>query len=203
MKGAIKSPSFVLVGGGARSGKSAFAMDRALDMGERRIFIATAQALDEEMLHRIEKHRAERRGRFKTLEVPLELPEALESIEACDVVLVDCLTLWVSNLMWDQEGNLQPPEHIEERIRHLSESIARRRCHIILVSNEVGLGVVPEHPTARLFRDYVGKAHSTLANLADEVYFAVFGCVLGLKPELSVVRPIGPDIDSRSAMSST
>lgn len=167
----------IVVGGGVRSGKSAFALARAEELGARRIFVATGEALDAEMDDRIARHRAERGDRFATVEAPVELPATLAGLDA-DVVLVDCLTLWLSNLLVRDE----PPARILARIDELVAALARRRFHAIVVTNEVGMGVVPPSPLGRAFRDLAGTAHQRLAACADELHFAVLGTVLRLRP---------------------
>ena len=126
----------VFVGGGARSGKSAFALVRARELGERRAFVATARAYDGEMEDRIARHRAERPD-FTTLEEPVALPERIASLSGFDVAVVDCLTLWLSNLLID---GIAPPE-IERRVGDLVRALRAAPCHVVLVSNEVGMGV--------------------------------------------------------------
>jgi len=167
----------ILVGGGARSGKSRFALGYARRLGARRVFVATAQGLDEEMRARIAQHREERGADFRTVEVPVELPAALLALEA-DVVVVDCLTLWLSNLL--VAGH--PQGAIDERIEALVAVLARRRFHALVVTNEVGMGVVPESPLGRAFRDLTGRAHQRLAAVADEIYLAALGLVLRVHP---------------------
>jgi adenosylcobinamide kinase/adenosylcobinamide-phosphate guanylyltransferase len=167
-----------LVGGGVRSGKSAFALFRAEQLGTRRVFVATAEQRDDEMRARVARHREERAGRYRTLEAPRELARVLESIEDADVVVVDCLTLWLSNLLLDGLDQ----QAIEARVRELCAVISARARHTILVSNEVGLGIVPENALARAFRDVAGLAHQRLGNIADEVYVGLFGQLLRLKP---------------------
>lgn len=167
----------VLVGGGARSGKSRFALRRATDLGSRTLFIATAVAFDDEMRERIARHRAERDGRFETVEESKNIADVIRRATQ-DVVLVDCLTLWLSNLLID--GGTQ--NEIEERVEGLIATLREASPHIVLVTNEVGLGIVPEHALGRLFRDVAGRAHQRLAVVADEVYFGAMGCMLRLKP---------------------
>lgn len=175
----------VLVGGGVRSGKSAYATELAMQLGARRVLVATAQALDDEMAARIAAHRAERGDRFVTVEEPLDLAGVLLSIDA-DVVVVDCLTLWISNLLLRGEGL----PAIAARVDRVAEVLARRRFHAILVTNEVGMGLVPESALGRAFRDAAGRAHQRLARDADRVYLAALGCVLRLRPApLGLVRP--------------
>jgi adenosylcobinamide kinase/adenosylcobinamide-phosphate guanylyltransferase len=167
----------ILVGGGARSGKSAFALAYARRLGARRVFVATAEALDDEMHARITRHREERGPAFTTIEAPRALPETLAAVDA-DVVVVDCLTLWLSNLL---VADLSPPA-IQAQLEELAAVLARRRFHALLVTNEVGMGIVPETPLGRAFRDLAGTAHQRLAAAAGEIYVAILGTVLRLHP---------------------
>jgi len=131
------------------------------------------------MRARIARHRAERAGEgFDTLEEPLALPEAIANAGGHDVVLVDCLTLWLSNLLVRGAGE----SALGARLDALAAAIAGRRAHVVLVSNEVGLGVVPESPLGRAFRDLAGTAHQRLAGLADELHLAAMGVVVRLRP---------------------
>ena len=183
----------ILVGGGARSGKSRFALARARRLGARRVFVATGQALDAEMAERIALHVRTRGDDFRTVEEPLALPEALISLgggeraseASADVVVVDCLTLWLSNLICRGDSEAM----VAEQVDALGAALARRRFHAIVVSNDVGLGIVPEAPLARLFRDVVGRAHQRLAALADEIHLAILGTILRLRPEPLAVAP--------------
>jgi adenosylcobinamide kinase/adenosylcobinamide-phosphate guanylyltransferase len=173
---------FVLVGGGARSGKSRFALARAhaLVTSGRGVFIATAEGSDDEMRDRIARHRGERDGRLRTVEAPRALAAAIDAAqgEAPDVVLVDCLTLWLSNLL---VGGATGDEALA-RVEELRSVIARRRAPLIIVTNEVGMSLVPETPLGRMFRDVAGMAHQRLARDADEILFAAMGVVLRLRP---------------------
>lgn len=169
--------SIVLVGGGVRSGKSAFALRRARALGDRRVFVATAEALDGEMKERIRRHAAERGGDFRTVEAPVALVEALGEIEA-QVVVVDCLTIWISNLLVRGDSATR----VIGEVDRLATILARRDFHAILVTNEVGMGIVPDNALARTFRDVVGAMHQKLAHEADEVYFAALGTLLRLHP---------------------
>jgi adenosylcobinamide kinase/adenosylcobinamide-phosphate guanylyltransferase len=171
-------PRLVLVGGGARSGKSRCALRRALALGERRLFIATAEGLDEEMRARIARHRQERGAVFDTIEEPLALAETIAADRHHDVILVDCLTLWLSNLL----GRGLDGEAVEGRLSELGRVLAARRAHVVVVTNEVGLGLVPETPLGRTFRDLAGFAHQRLAAMSDEIYLAVLGVVLRVSP---------------------
>jgi adenosylcobinamide kinase/adenosylcobinamide-phosphate guanylyltransferase len=143
----------------------------------RKVFVATAEASDEEMAERIERHRRERDPDFETIEVPLALPDIFARIDA-DVVVVDCLSLWLSNLLMRGDST-------DKILKHVTALIAALRnwpgCSI-LVTNEVGMGIVPMHPLGRAFRDVAGMAHQRLSRAADELYFAALGTILRLKP---------------------
>jgi adenosylcobinamide kinase/adenosylcobinamide-phosphate guanylyltransferase len=171
-------PRLILIGGGARSGKSRLGLACANALGDRRLFIATAEPSDDEMRDRIARHRAERGAVFDTLEEPRALPEALAADRAHDVILVDCLTIWISNLL---VGGATV-DVVEERIAALMAALAARRSHVVLVSNEVGMGLVPDTPLGRVFRDLTGRAHQRIAAVADELYFAAMGVLLRLRP---------------------
>lgn len=175
----------ILVGGGVRSGKSGFALRRALALGTRRAFIATAQPFDDEMRDRISRHQAERADDFVTIEEPLAVPERLAALDGVDVVLVDCLTLWLSNLLLRGDDE----RAVAAAVARLAEAVVARRFHVVLVTNEVGMGIVPESALGRLFRDVAGRAHQELAACADEVYFAALGLVLQLKPSALLAAP--------------
>lgn len=176
----------ILIGGGVRCGKSAFAVARARQLGQRRTFIATAQALDDEMRQRIAEHRVARGADFATIEEPIELAAVLRRLTAVDTVVVDCLTLWLSNLLLcgESEGR------ILARVDELGTVFERVPFHAILVTNEVGMGVHPEHALGRSFRDVAGRAHVRLARSANEIYFAALGVMLRLRPSPVVVVPL-------------
>ena len=164
----------ILIGGGSRSGKSRFALELAQRKGSRPGFIATAQALDDEMRDRIQKHRGERGDRFTTIEEPIDLAGAIQkSVDAgCDAVVVDCLTLWVSNLLLsDREVDSAP----------VIAAANATSATIILVTNEVGCGIVPENAMARRFRDLAGWLNQRIAQDAQEVYWTVFGVPMKVK----------------------
>jgi adenosylcobinamide kinase/adenosylcobinamide-phosphate guanylyltransferase len=178
----------IVVGGGVRSGKSAFALDRARALGERRGFVATAQALDGEMAARIADHVRTRGADFQTIEEPIALPERLAALRELDVVVVDCLTLWLSNLL----VHGAPAAHIAARVGDLVRAVERRPHHTIVVTNEVGMGVVPESPLGRAFRDVAGLAHQRLAAVAGELYLAALGVIVRLRPApITVEPPVG------------
>jgi adenosylcobinamide kinase / adenosylcobinamide-phosphate guanylyltransferase len=148
--------------GGARSGKSRLAVDRARAEGAPVTFIATGQALDAEMAERIERHRAERPESWTTIEEPVDLHRALASVPAGETAVVDCLSLWVAN-----GGDGSVP--------------ASRDGLTIAVTNEVGLGIVPDNPPARAYRDDLGRANAAWVEAADEAYFVVAGRMLRLE----------------------
>jgi adenosylcobinamide kinase / adenosylcobinamide-phosphate guanylyltransferase len=166
--------AIILITGGARSGKSALAESRARDFPGQPVYIATAEALDAEMSERIARHRARRGSRWIEREAPLALVEALDETDGGGARLVDCLTLWLSNLLhakrdWSQEAS------------NLAEALARQRSPVVLVSNEVGLGIVPDHALARTFRDAAGLLNQMVAKVADAVEFVVAGLPMQLK----------------------
>jgi adenosylcobinamide kinase/adenosylcobinamide-phosphate guanylyltransferase len=174
----------VLVGGGVRSGKSAFALAYARSIGTRRAFIATAQALDAEMRVRIDRHRNERGDSFRTIEAPFDLQEVVGELRDVDVVVIDCLTLWISNLLMRGEGEGEIVDHVKTLARQLRETAFAS----IVVTSEVGMGIVPESAVARLFRDVMGLAHQHIAESATEIYVALMGCALRLRPPPIAVR---------------
>lgn len=170
--------TFIL--GGCRSGKSSLALRtaEAVDAGQR-IFIATAVPFDAEMQDRVRRHQQERGAGWITLDVPLALPEALtEHSREGRVVLVDCLTLWVSNLLLEWSDAAA----VESRIAELAGAVQACAGPVILVSNEVGLGVVPDSRLGRQFRDLAGMANQTVAAEADEVIMTVAGIPVVIKP---------------------
>lgn len=167
------SSLFVL--GGARSGKSRYAQTRAEALGGQRCYIATAQAFDDEMRDRIAHHQADRERGWETVEEPFDLPEAItaHSCPAC-VLLVDCLTLWTSNL-------LLAGHDIPAATGKLTDTIRAASGPIILVANEVGQGIVPENALARRFRDEAGLVNQRVAAAVAEVQFLVAGLPMKLK----------------------
>lgn len=175
----------VFIGGGTRSGKSAFALARARQLGERRLFLATARPEDDEMRQRIEGHRRSRGEAFQTIEEPMAVAPTIEQHAGYDVVVLDCLTLWLSNLL--REGT--EPQAILQRVEELAAVLARRALHAVVVSSEVGLGLVPQTPLGRTFRDVAGLAHQRISAAADEVYFAVLGTMLRIKPSPAFLDP--------------
>ena len=165
------------VTGGARSGKSSFALQLAARY-EKKIFLATAEPFDDEMKSRIGKHREERGERFITIEEPLYPERALRNLpDGSEIVLLDCLTVWAGNLMHFFED-----EHeINKRIECFLEVLRTPPCDIILVSNEVGMDIVPENPMARRFRDIAGIVNQRVASIATEAYLLCSGLSVRLK----------------------
>lgn len=171
----------VLVTGGARSGKSAFAQEEARKLGGDGVsFIATAQALDAEMAERIRYHRSERPPGWETLEEPLNVPAALRRARH-GVVLLDCLALWVSNLLLREPDPVENSQALCPYVEELLDAWQQTGKRLLVVTNEVGLGIVPENPLARRYRDLLGWANARLAREADAVYLMVAGLPLKLK----------------------
>jgi adenosylcobinamide kinase/adenosylcobinamide-phosphate guanylyltransferase len=165
----------VLVLGGARSGKSRFALERAEALGSPRVFVATAEARDPEMVERIARHRAERASEWRTIEEPMRLGDVLRR-STSGVVVVDCLTLWLSNVM-----EAAPGSGVVAAIDALIAALGDRRAAIVAVSNEVGLGIVPQNAVAREFRDHAGTVNRKIAEVATELYLLVAGQPLRIK----------------------
>ena len=169
----------VFVLGGCRSGKSSYALETAQAFsGDKNIFIATCIPQDDEMKTRVARHQKERNRCWKTVEAPRLLPEAIvEYSPKADVIVVDCLTLWISNLLMDSDD----PEKIETQIPRLADAVSKSACPMILVSNEVGQGIVPDNKLARQFRDLVGYVNQAVARAADEVIWTVAGIPVKVK----------------------
>lgn len=165
----------LLVLGGARSGKSHYAQARAELLDGELVFVATAQALDGEMTDRIARHRADRGPRWITVDAPIELAAAIRAESREDrVLLIDCLTLWTTNLLL---GERDIPAATEELIAAITDAAGP----LILVANEVGLGIVPDNALARRFRDEAGRLNQRLAAAVDGVVFVAAGLPLKLK----------------------
>ncbi|MCP4628602.1 MAG: bifunctional adenosylcobinamide kinase/adenosylcobinamide-phosphate guanylyltransferase [bacterium] len=173
----MKKKIFVL--GGCRSGKSSYALETAHKFcGDNKVFIATCIPHDDEMKQRVARHRQERSQAWEAIEAPIRLAEAItESSRRADAMIVDCLTLWVSNLLMDSDD----PDKIEMQIPRLTDAITKTNCPIVLVSNEVGQGIVPENKLARQFRDLVGYVNQAVAGCADEVIWTVAGIPVRIK----------------------
>ena len=163
----------VLVGGGSRSGKSRYALELARARGSRLAFLATAQAFDQEMADRIALHREERASEFATIEEPSDIARAIAAHAGFDAIVVDCLTLWVTNLILAE---------IDVEVEPVIEAARANPATIVFVTNEVGCGIVPENALARRFRDLAGRVNQQVAAAADEVYYMAFGIPIKVKP---------------------
>jgi len=178
-------PGLILITGGVRSGKSFFAETLAGKLGKKITFIATAQALDEEMAERIKQHRANRPVQWETYEEPYKVAQVIQRVgQNTEVILIDCLTLLVSNPMQDyQEGlpNQNLTDSIIGEINEIIREAAQCPARVIIVSNEVGLGLVPANPMGRFFRDILGQVNQIIASSSDQVYLMVAGIPLLIK----------------------
>lgn len=164
-----------LVLGGARSGKSAFAEQLVEQCGLEAVYVATGRSFDEEMRQRIDHHQQRRESIWKTIEEPLDLVGALRAhASPKKAILIDCLTIWVTNLMIDACD-------VEAESNELCAYLGIHKGAVVLVSNEVGLGIVPENKMARDFRDHAGRLHQMIGAVADEVYFVAAGLPLKMK----------------------
>lgn len=168
---------FVFVIGGARSGKSSFALKLALAMPGEKTYIATGTASDPEMKVRIEKHKGSRGVCWKTIEEPREIAARLTAIGHNGAILLDCLTLWISNLM---QAGLTDDEIMKEA-GALAKSCKKAKADVVIVSNETGLGIVPENRLARRFRDASGLVNQLMAQEAGAVYFVAAGIPVKIK----------------------
>lgn len=178
--------SLTLVTGGARSGKSTFAQQFAAGRQSEVLFVATAEARDDDMATRIAKHRAERPSHWRTLEAPLRVAQALAQTAVEPVVLLDCVTLWVTNLLLCEGGSWARSE------AELESLLVWYRAHavdLIVVTNEVGLGIVPADQLSRTYRDWLGLFNQRLAAEAGAVYFMVSGLAVDVKA--LAIRPGG------------
>jgi len=181
----------IFILGGARSGKSTYAQELAARLGEKVLFVATAEALDRDMAARIEQHKRSRPGHWRTLETSAEVGRRLDhQIGDAEVVVLDCLTLLVANVMSRGDGpdsgsgssaEAGTAERVAAEIEGLIACISRHDATFIVVSNEVGLGLVPDNDLGRAYRDLLGRANQTLARHAGEVYFMVAGIPLPVK----------------------
>jgi adenosylcobinamide kinase / adenosylcobinamide-phosphate guanylyltransferase len=168
----------IFISGGARSGKSRLAEKLAEDFGEPLCYIATGEARDGEMAERIAHHRQRRGDAWQTVEEPLNVVEAIKKADgSCRAILVDCITLWITNLLFHHDA----VEPVRTEVRELAELLPSLQTPLILVSNEVGMGIVPENALARSFRDLAGQANQILAEAAEEVYVTISGIPLKLK----------------------
>ena len=168
----------ILVTGGARSGKSRFAERLACSFGTPLGYLATGESRDAEMDERIIRHRERRGPEWTTIEEPLRLTETLVEYDGrFRGVLVDCITLWLTNLLLDWVD----PERVLEEVREFADAVPKLATPLVLVTNEVGMGIVPENRLARMFRDLSGEANELLASVADEIHVVFAGIPLKLK----------------------
>jgi adenosylcobinamide kinase/adenosylcobinamide-phosphate guanylyltransferase len=188
-----QTPRLILILGGARSGKSTFAERLAVQSGKRVAFIATATASDADMQDRITRHRTSRPVTWKTLEEPLDLVYALqEASKEADVLLLDCITLWLSNWM-GQQAFVDETDDVVLKNTFAESALATTEAMltvvktlgagktVLVVSNEVGLGIVPMHPVSRTYRDTLGWVNQRLAQDAERVYLMVAGLAVDIK----------------------
>lgn len=171
----------ILITGGARSGKSKYAEERAMRLGTKLLYLATGEPGDEEMLRRIAEHRRRRGEKWMTVEEPVEVVrELLRRQGRIDCAVVDCLTLWVSNLLirGGEDG-------VQKAVEDLIEELPRLDFHLLFVTNEVGGGIVPDNPLARQFRDLAGWTNQHIAESAHEVVLMVAGIPLVVKKVIS------------------
>lgn len=177
----------ILLTGGARSGKSQFAQRLAGTLSKSVLFVATAEALDEDMMTRIEGHRKNRPSQWQTLEAPLNIGKQIgQCIGKSHIVIIDCITMLLNNIFNEchrgEELNASLIEKkLNSEIKSLLVCIKKVQAIFILVTNEVGLGIVPNNPTARLYRDLLGSTNQKLAREADEVYLLVAGLPVTVK----------------------
>jgi len=172
--------SSTLLLGGARSGKSAFAVELGRAWSGDVTYVATAPPIDDDMRDRIRRHRDERPTTWTTVEEPVDLGEALAAVDrraTDDLVIVDCLTLWVSNLMWAGRSDQQ----IEDAALQVAQSCTRRPAPVVAISNEVGLGVHPETELGRRYRDVLGRVNQRWADAADRSLLMVAGRAIRLE----------------------
>ena len=177
----------ILVTGGARSGKSSFAQQLAQGAKGPVLFVATAEAGDDDMRRRIEEHRRQRPATWRTLEVPTQVASQIpEAAAGAETVIVDCITLLVSNILLKHGDGSDTARRAEDAVMAemgaLARYMDRTKASFIIVTNEVGLGLVPANETGRLYRDLLGRANQKLAQCADEVYLMVCGIPLPIKP---------------------
>ena len=180
----MRQSSVTLVLGGVRSGKSRSAQQLA-ERSSRVIFVATAKNSDDEMQRKIERHREERPAEWLTVEEPLELVHVLAHHgHDCDVMVIDCLTIFAANLL-EAEGDDR--DAVGHRVEALCAALQSATCSVVLVSNEVGSGVVPAYPLGRRYRDLLGEINQSVAKVADDVVLMVAGLPLALKGHLEVM----------------
>lgn len=173
----------ILVSGGSRSGKSDFALEKAESLSDKRLFLATCPVVDEELTDRVQRHKNERIGRgWVTVEEELDIAGVLRDAQHVDVILVDCLTLWINNLIFSQPDDFSfTKEWLDGEITKWYREALAFPGTLVLVTGEVGLGIVPENSLSRLYRDLVGWCNQLVAKRAQEVYLISCGLPLQLK----------------------
>lgn len=181
----------IFVTGGARSGKSSFAENYCIQNSDNLGYIATAEALDDEMEDRIEKHKFQRGNNWKTYELPLGIEKTIIDImNSHEYVLLDCITMYISNIMFKEQidfENISAKQTneieviINSSILEILQQTKKSKGNLVVVSNELGLGIVPENKLSRIYRDYVGRANQICAKYADEVYFVVSSIPMKIK----------------------
>ena len=173
---------YIFIIGGARSGKSRFAQELAEKLGNKVLFIATGEPLDEEMRARIDEHKKARPKSWRTLELPTNIGRQLEvEIGDAEVVIIDCLTLLVSNRLGEELNYLKAEKRVLAEINKLIAGMDKLNASFIIISNEVGTGLVPETRLGRIYRDILGKANQLIARHANEVYFMLAGIPVKIK----------------------
>lgn len=166
--------------GGARSGKSRYAIQLAENNFVHPLFLATAEPIDDEMKERIESHKKSRGSRWHCVEEPVKIADIIRNPPVkCDVILLDCVTVWLSNVLL-KEGD----DAVARRCREVLLALKEAKCPVLIVSNEVGMGIVPDTKLGRMFRDFAGRFNSELAIIADVVVFVLAGLPLELKGDI-------------------
>ena len=181
----------VLITGGSRSGKSSYAQQWAESLPGARGFVATCPVIDAEMEDRVEAHRHARMGQgWHTIEEPLHLASAIRNAKHLPVLLVDCLTLWVNNLLFEaeQRGETLSEDSVSIASREVLQAAREHGGTILFVTNELGMGIIPENRQARLFKDLAGRANQVVAHECEQVFFVVCGQPLRMKGEASAQR---------------
>lgn len=174
----------IYISGGCRSGKSHYAQQLAEGLPGQHAYIATCPQIDREMAERIELHQQQRAGRgWHTIDAPINLGDAIENAGEFDVLLIDCLTLWINNLLYtaEQRGDILDEHDIQHKCQELIALCRRQSQTIIFVSNELGMGLVPVDSTSRRYRDCLGRCNQTVAQNCDKAVFMVSGLPLVLR----------------------
>lgn len=183
--------NIILVTGGARSGKSSFAESLCIKQNNKTAYIATSVAFDDEMKNRVKKHQESRPKDWKTYEIYKDIYSIVEELDKnYDTVIMDCVTLMVNNLMFthgievDEASSEELNElenYIREQINKLLEAVKKANLYFVIVTNEIGMGIVPENKLSRIYGDFVGRVNQLIANYSDEVYFVVSGIPMKVK----------------------